>query len=89
MKKLTKEKVEYEDAGDRFRKIGNKRARQINKYANLINGMLPQPSYDISPEDAQKLLDYLTTAVDPLFTNLQKIIDGAPLRGKREIQDVF
>ena len=86
---MTKEKVEYEDAGDRFRKISNKRARQLNKYANFINGMLPQPSYDISNEDAQQLLDYLTTAVDPLFTNLQKIIDGTPLRGKKEIEDVF
>lgn len=86
---MARKKIEYKDAGDHFRKMANKRAKQIIKYANLINGMLPQPSYDISPEDAQKLVSYLNNEVSSLLTNLQKIADGQTLKEKKEIEDVF
>lgn len=89
MAKKGRNHVEYIDAEDRFRKIANRRAKTLVKQINLIRGMLPQPSYAISKEDAGKLAKYINDAVTPLVTELTKISEGQPLRGKKEIGEVF
>ena len=89
MTKGQRPKKVYKDAGDRFRQISNTRAKVLANKANQVNRMLPQPSYDISAKDAQALFNYVDDAVTTLLVNLQKIIDGKPLRGKAEITDVY
>lgn len=88
-KRKPRKKVEYKDAGDRFRQISNRRAKTLVKQSIMVNRMLPQPSYAVSPEDAKKLLDYINKHIEPLITNLTKIAEGQPLRGKQEINNVY
>ena len=86
---MSRKKTEYKDAGDRFRQISNKRAKSLVKQAININHMLPQPSYDISPSDANDLRLYIEKYITPLVENLLKIENNQPLRGKQTIEDVY
>lgn len=89
MSKGKKQKTEYLDASDRFRQIANKRAKDLVKKANLIRGMLPQPSYVILDVDAEKLLTYIDDGITPLISDLQKLAKGESLKAKQEVKDVF
>jgi hypothetical protein len=90
MSKGKKQKKEYLDPSDRFRQIANHRAKNIVKYVNLLRGMLPQPSYDITDVDAEKLATYLDENIIPLMSDLQKLAKGESLKGaKKDIKDVF
>lgn len=90
-KKIKREPVSYSDAGDRFRQISNKRAKRLIKAVRQLRTMLPQPSYDISQEDAQILLDALDKEYTPLAESLQKLAEGESLTQKKttEIENIF
>lgn len=86
-------KTIYKDAGDRFRTIANKRAKLVIRYARLLKQMLPQPSYDISTEDATTLADALDNEVTPIIEKLRDIAENGrqvqPKKKASEVEDVF
>jgi len=77
---------ENETPEERFRRVANRRTKSVIKNIRLLGNMFPQPSYAISQEDAQKVLDAVSNAYEYLQAQATSRIEG---KTKEEIEDVF
>lgn len=84
-----KKKKQYKDARDRFQQIAGYRAKRIIGFVDGIYRMLPQPSYDITQEDAEKLSTALKESVEPLLEKLDEIAEkGRTVKQKEQQKEV-
>lgn len=90
-KKQPKEADENETPSERFQRVVTTRAKVLGKQYNLINRLPKQPSYDITQENAQKLIDWVNKYHDLFLSRYQPLANGEKqsISKEQEIESIF
>lgn len=95
-KKMSKQKKqpkadENETSQERFQRVVTTRAKVLGKQYNLINRLPKQPSYDITQEDAQKLIDWVGKYHELFLSRYQPLANGEKksVSKEQEIESIF
>lgn len=82
---------ENETPNQKFHRIVTHRCELLGKAYNLINRLPKQPSYDVTQEDAQKLLTWVNKYHELFVARYQPIANGEKISksGEQEITPVF
>jgi len=82
---------ENETPKHRFERVVSHRCAVLGKAYNLITRLPKQPSYDVTQEDAQKLLTWVNTYHELFVNRYTPIANGEKISisGEKEISKVF
>jgi hypothetical protein len=85
------EETETETANQKFHRIVTHRAENLAKAYNLITRLPKQPSYDVTQEDAQKLLAWVNDYHELFIKRYTPIANGEKISrsGEKEITEIF
>lgn len=90
-KETKKEADENETPQERFQRVVSTRAKVLGKQYNLINRLPKQPSYDITQDDAKKLIDWVSKYHELFLSRYQPLANGEKksVSKEQEIESIF
>lgn len=95
---MNKKKIEENQADEtketpnqKFHRIVNHRTQLLGKAYNLITRIPPQPTYEVTPEDATKLISWVNEYHELFLKRYTPIANGEKISrsGEKQLKEVF